>query len=43
VRWLCNPASQVSSHYVVDEDGLVVQLVDESRRAWHAGRGSWAG
>jgi N-acetylmuramoyl-L-alanine amidase len=43
VRWLCNPASQVSSHYVVDEDGRVVQLVDESRRAWHAGRGSWAG
>lgn len=43
VRWLCSPASQVSSHYVVHEDGRVVQLVDEARRAWHAGRGSWAG
>ncbi len=43
VRWLCNPASQVSSHYVVHEDGRIVQLVDESRRAWHAGRGFWAG
>ena len=41
VRWLCNPASQVSSHYVVHEDGRIVQLVDEARRAWHAGRGSW--
>ena len=41
VRWLCNPASQVSSHYVVHEDGRVVQLVEEARRAWHAGRGSW--
>lgn len=43
VRWLCNPASKVSSHYVVHEDGRIVQLVDEARRAWHAGRGSWAG
>jgi len=43
VRWLCNPASQVSSHYVIHEDGRVVQLVDEARRAWHAGRGSWFG
>jgi N-acetylmuramoyl-L-alanine amidase len=43
VRWLCDPASKVSSHYVVHEDGRIVQLVDESRRAWHAGRGSWGG
>ncbi|MEQ9690525.1 MAG: N-acetylmuramoyl-L-alanine amidase [Bauldia litoralis] len=43
LSWLCNPASQVSSHYFIFEDGRVVQLVDESRRAWHAGRGSWAG
>lgn len=43
VRWLCNPASKVSSHYVVFEDGRTVQLVDEGRRAWHAGRSYWAG
>ncbi len=43
VRWLCNPVAKVSSHYVVFEDGQVVQLVDESRRAWHAGRSFWAG
>jgi len=43
VRWLCDPASKVSSHYVVFEDGRILQLVDESRRAWHAGRGHWAG
>jgi N-acetylmuramoyl-L-alanine amidase len=43
VRWLCNPASKVSSHYVVFEDGQVVQLVDEGRRAWHAGKSFWAG
>jgi len=41
--WLCNPASQVSSHYLVHDDGRLVQLVRESDRAWHAGRGSWQG
>jgi N-acetylmuramoyl-L-alanine amidase len=33
----------VSSHYVVDEDGKVLQLVPEARRAWHAGQSSWEG
>jgi N-acetylmuramoyl-L-alanine amidase len=41
LAWLCNPASEVSSHYFVWEDGRVVQLVAEDRRAWHAGRGLW--
>lgn len=43
LRWLCNPASQVSSHYFVGEDGGIVQLVPEGRRAWHAGASSWGG
>jgi N-acetylmuramoyl-L-alanine amidase len=43
VRWLCNPLSRVSSHYVCFEDGRTVQLVDEGRRAWHAGKSWWAG
>jgi len=42
-RWLCDPASQVSCHYLVDEDGRVVQMVAEEMRAWHAGRSSWKG
>jgi N-acetylmuramoyl-L-alanine amidase len=41
--WLCAPESQVSSHYIVHEDGRVVQMVPESRRAWHAGKSVWAG
>lgn len=40
---LCDPAAEVSAHYLIDEDGTVVQLVDETRRAWHAGRASWRG
>lgn len=41
--WLSNPASEVSSHYLVHEDGRVIQMVREADRAWHAGRGSWHG
>ncbi len=41
--WLANPASEVSSHYVVRENGKVVQMVPEAARAWHAGKGSWKG
>jgi N-acetylmuramoyl-L-alanine amidase len=39
--WLCNPVSKVSCHYLVDEQGVVIQMVDENLRAWHAGVSSW--
>ena len=40
---LCSPESRVSSHYVVFEDGRIVQCVPEERRAWHAGVSFWDG
>jgi N-acetylmuramoyl-L-alanine amidase len=40
---LCAPASEVSAHYLVFENGRVVQCVPEGRRAWHAGASSWDG
>ncbi|WP_348629943.1 thiamine phosphate synthase [Methylocystis rosea] len=40
---LCNERSEVSAHYVVNEDGSILQLVPEARRAWHAGISFWAG
>ena len=40
---LCDPAAEVSAHYLIDEDGTVIRLVDEARRAWHAGRSYWRG
>jgi N-acetylmuramoyl-L-alanine amidase len=43
LKWLTDPQSRVSSHYFVGEDGRVVRMVDEGRRAWHAGKSLWAG
>lgn len=43
INWLANPESKVSAHYVVTEDGQVVNMVREEDRAWHAGRGYWRG
>lgn len=41
--WLCEPQSEVSCHYIVHEDGRIVQMVPEEMRAWHAGKGFWKG
>ncbi|WP_321502323.1 N-acetylmuramoyl-L-alanine amidase [Breoghania sp.] len=40
---LCDPQAEVSAHYLVHEDGRIVQMVPEARRAWHAGKAFWAG
>ena len=37
------PGTDVSAHYIVLEDGRIVQCVPEAKRAWHAGVSSWAG
>lgn len=43
IRQLTNADAKVSSHYVVAEDGQILRLVPEDKRAWHAGRSSWRG
>ena len=40
---LCDPEAQVSSHYLVEEDGTIWRLVAEERRAFHAGVSCWLG
>jgi N-acetylmuramoyl-L-alanine amidase len=40
---MCDPASKVSAHYMVEEDGRIFQLVAEHHRAWHAGISGWRG
>jgi N-acetylmuramoyl-L-alanine amidase len=42
LQLLCSRVSEVSAHYFVFEDGRIVQMVQESRRAWHAGVAAWA-
>ena len=38
---LCDPAAEVSAHYLIGERGRVWPLVPEAARAWHAGAGRW--
>ncbi|AHE52743.1 N-acetylmuramoyl-L-alanine amidase [Sphingomonas sanxanigenens] len=40
---LADPEAKVSAHYVIAEDGQIVRMVAEDKRAWHAGRSWWRG
>lgn len=40
---LCDPATEVSAHYLISEAGEVTLMVPEEKRAWHAGRSCWRG
>jgi hypothetical protein len=41
--WLCNPASEVSTHYIISQLGRIYQLVDDNDTAYHAGKSVWHG
>ena len=41
LKILCNPNKKVSSHFVIDLDGAIFRIVDENKRAWHAGVSFW--
>lgn len=43
IERLTDPAAKVSAHYLVSEDGQVLRMVAEDKRAWHAGRSYWRG
>ena len=43
IERLCDPAFEVSAHYVISNSGELTQLVPEEMRAWHAGAGRWHG
>ena len=40
---LTHPDRRVSAHYLIDRNGQIIQLVDERKRAWHAGESWWGG
>lgn len=41
ISWFTNPASLVSAHYNIGQDGRIVQMVSDEQRAWHAGKSEW--
>ncbi len=43
IERLCDAQAKVSAHYVIEEDGTVIRLVPEEKRAWHAGKSYWRG
>ncbi len=40
---LRDPEARVSCHYLIAEDGEVLRMVAEDKRAWHAGQSYWRG
>jgi len=45
-EWLtavCDPKTELSAHYLIGLDGAITQLVEETKRAWHAGESFWRG
>lgn len=43
IQRLTSPEAKVSCHYLIAEDGQVIRMVAEEKRAWHAGASSWRG
>lgn len=43
IQRLTDPEAKVSAHYLVAEDGTILRMVDEAKRAWHAGQSHWRG
>ena len=40
---LCDPVHEVSCHYLIDPSGVCYHIVDDNKRAWHAGKSYWRG
>lgn len=38
---LCDPAAEVSAHYLINKQGKIFSLVPDNLRAWHAGPSCW--
>ena len=41
IKLLTSEKRRVSCHYIVDINGKIYNLVDEKKRAWHAGESKW--
>ncbi len=43
ITYLCNSKNKVSSHFLISQNGDIFNLVNEKKRAWHAGQSYWNG
>lgn len=43
INWFKDPVSKVSAHYVIGRDGRIVQMVENDKKAWHAGKSIFRG
>ena len=41
LRRLKDPKSKVSTHYLINRKGLIIQMVRDNKIAWHAGKSKW--
>ena len=41
IKRLTDPYKKVSCHYLIDRKGSIIQMVDDDRTAWHAGKSKW--
>jgi len=43
IAWFKNapPGKRASAHYIIGQDGALVQMVPDANAAWHAGVGDW--
>ena len=41
ISYLCTKEKKVSAHYLISQDGVIYNLVNERFRAWHAGQSFW--
>lgn len=40
-RWAANASDKSSTHFSIQRDGTIYQLVPTTRAAWHAGKSEW--
>ncbi len=41
IQRLISKKHKVSCHYLIDRSGKIIQMVDENKIAWHAGKSKW--
>ncbi len=41
IKRLCSKKHKVSCHYLIDRKGKIIQLVNDNKIAWHAGKSRW--